>query len=561
MNTLGKIISELHRFKGRVSLSLFFVLLTILAGVGLIAASGYLITWAALQPPILDMILVLVAVRFFGISRAVFRYTERLFSHDLTFRILQKLRVSFYNAVEPVLPAKAIRYRSGDLLSRFSDDVDQLQEFYLRVLSPSFSALFFILLTTVITVKFSLILSAAILLLMLINVFVIPFLIRKKAGDITDHLADEISDLSQFMNDHVLGASDLLHSGGHNHWMKEGEKAIQNISDIQKRRSNAFSLESGFYTAVSHASLPASFMILLPLVLSGQLNGLLMVALVLGIFTAFEAFEQIGNAVQHAYETRESAERLDAITSAKADEKPKKLTAVFKPQDASISMVNVSFGYNKDRVLSHFDLEIGEGEHVLLTGPSGSGKSTIAHLLVKWFEPDDGDILIGGQSICMADGASVRKFISVVGQHTRLFNTSLRNNLLIANPNATDRDLIEALTSVRFDDAFAKLPNGLDTQVGELGLRLSGGERQRVAIARALLKDTPIWILDEPLSNLGRAMADEISESVAELTKDKTVLHITHDMNSLKMADRFYAMSGGKVYTRTLLLSAQMAQT
>ena len=548
MNTLKNIISELHRFKGRVNLSLFFSLLTILTGVGLIAASGYLITWAALQPPILDMILILVAVRFFGISRAVFRYTERLFSHDLTFRILQKLRVGFYNAVEPVLPAKAIRYRSGDLLSRFSDDVDQLQEFYLRVISPAFSALFFILLTTVVTAWFSLTLSAAILLLMVINVFAIPFLIRKKAGDITDHLADDFAGLSQFMNDHVQGASDLLHSGSHKNWMTEGEIAIENISDIQKRRTKAFSLESGFYTAVSHASLPASFLILLPLVLSGELSGLLMVAVVLGVFTAFEAFEPIGNAVQHAYETRESAERLDDITSVKADEKPKKLTTVFKPQDASISMMNVSFSYNKDRVLRHIDLVIGAGEHVLLTGPSGSGKSTISHLLVKWFEPDDGDILIGDQSIRMADGASVRKFISVVGQHTRLFNTSLRNNLLIANPDATDRDLIEALTAVRFDDAFAKLPNGLDTQVGELGLRLSGGERQRVAIARALLKDTPIWILDEPLSNLGRVMADDISEAIAELTKHKTVLHITHDKSRLNMADRFYAMSDGKIW-------------
>ena len=171
MKALTDIFGELFKLKKRVAASLILGIFTITAGVGLLAASGYLITWAALRPPILDLILVLVAVRFFGISRAAFRYAERLFSHDLTFRILKNLRVRFYEKIEPLLPAKAIQYRSADLLSRFSDDVDQLQEFYLKTVRPAITGLFFIVLTTIVTSLFSPLLAITVFTLMVLNHF------------------------------------------------------------------------------------------------------------------------------------------------------------------------------------------------------------------------------------------------------------------------------------------------------------------------------------------------------------------------------------------------------
>ena len=550
MSALKQAISAFFEFKWRITSSLLFAALTILAGTGLIAASGYLITWAALKPPILDMILVLVAVRFFGISRAAFRYVERLISHDLTFRILKKLRVEFYKAVEPVLPEKAIRFRSGDLLSRFSDDVDRLQELYLKVLSPIITAALFILMTVAVTAYFSITLATAVFVLMMLNAAIMPFLVRMKAGKTADTLSSGYSDLSHFMKDHVQGASDLLLSGSREEWIKKGEEQINRISAVQNKRSGAFSMESGLFTLVSHASIPVSFLILLPMVLEGELSGLMMAAIVLGLFTVFEALEPVGNAVQHAKESAEAAERLYEFSIEKPERKPNKISALFTPEDSSILMLNVSFGYNIVSVLKNVDLEIRPGEHVILKGASGSGKSTIAHLLVKWFEPWEGQIFIGNRPVSFVDGDEVRKYISVVGQHTRLFNTTLRNNLRIAKPDANDRELMELLEKVQFGPAFEKLPRGLDTQVGELGLRLSGGERQRVAIARALLKNTPIWILDEPLSSLGRTMADEILQSIKELTADKTVLHITHQTGSLKLADRVYEMVDGELFDK-----------
>ena len=550
MNELKEILFEFTRFKGRVLLSLILGVMTVAAGVGLIAASGYLISWAALRPPVLDLILVLVAVRFFGISRAAFRYAERLFSHDLTFRILKNLRVHFYQKVEPLLPAKAIRFKSADLLARFSDDVDQLQEFYLKTVSPTLIALFFISVTAIVLSIYSVTLSLIVFILMIVNAAFMPFLVRYRAGQTAHELSLSGARLGQHMSDHIRGSADLMFSGNYSGWMKRGEEIIDALCEVQKKRARAFSMESGLFTLLSHASIPVSFLILLPLVVDGTISGLVMAAVILGLFSVFESLEPMGNALQHFYESKEAANRLNEVTRDAGHGSDELKISEFNPKHYSVCFENVFFGYNSSAVLNGFSLEIQQGQHVILKGASGCGKSTAAHLLVKWFEPWQGKIMIGDLNIGDFSGKEVRKKISVVSQNTRLFNTSLRNNLKIARPDATDEDLAMSLESVGFSEALQRLPEGLSTQVGELGLRLSGGERQRVSLARALLKDAPIWILDEPLSSLDRQMADEIMLTLHELIKEKTVLHITHQNVGSIQADKIYLMQEGDVWGR-----------
>jgi len=554
MRILSEVLQELFGLKKRVLLSLILGIFTVITGVGLLAASGYLISWAALRPPILDLILVLVAVRFFGISRAAFRYAERLFSHDLTFRILKNLRIHFYEKIEPMLPGKAIKYRSADLLSRFSDDVDQLQEFYLKTVAPVITAIFFIVLTTGLTAWYSVTLGATVFILMILNSVMMPVFIRYKAGQSAEKLSAGNARLSQFMNDHIRGATDQLFSGHHQKWINSGEEIIDDLAGIQQKRAGAFGLESGLFTLLSHISLPVSFILLLPLILNGTISGLVMTAIILGLFSVFEALEPMGSALQHFYESKEAAGRLREITFESETDVEQSRGVDFAPKQFSITFKNVHFGYGKVPVLEALNLKIQDGEHVLLKGASGCGKSTMAHLLVKWFEPWEGEIRIGDQSINEYRGREVRRYITVVGQHTRLFNTSLRNNLKIAKPDATDDELVEALNRVGFSETLKILPDGLSTQVGELGLRLSGGERQRVSLARAILKDAPIWILDEPLSSLDREMADEIMHTLQDLIESKTVLHITHQNSRYFTADKVYQMRDGTVYEETAQL-------
>lgn len=554
MKDLSDVLQELFNLKKRASLSLILGIFTIVTGVGLLAASGYLISWAALRPPILDLILVLVAVRFFGISRAAFRYVERLFSHDLTFRILKNLRVRFYEKIEPQLPSKAIQYRSADLLSRFSDDVDQLQEFYLNTVSPVVIALFFIVFTTVVTSWYSPFLGLTVFVLMILNAFLMPIFVRYKAGKSAEEISAANAEMSQFMHDHIQGATDQLFSGYHKKWITGGEDIIDNLAEIQQKKAGAFGLESGLFTFISHISLPLSFILLLPLILNGTISGLVMAALVLGIFSVFEALEPMGSALHHFYESKDAAGRLREITSTSGTDIKQKKRNDFAPEEFSITFSDVDFGYGDNTVLKRLNFKIQEAEHVLLKRASGCGKSTVAHLLVKWFEPWKGDIKIGDESIVEFNVRDVRQYITVVGQHTRLFNTSLRNNLKIARPESTDDELVEALNRVGFSEVLQTLPDGLSTQVGELGLRLSGGERQRVSLARALLKDAPIWILDESLSSLDREMVDEIMQTLRNLIDRITVLHITHQNSKYFFADKVYQMKDGAVYRDTALL-------
>jgi len=547
VKALTDIFGELLKLKKRVAVSLFLGILTVTAGVGLLAASGYLITWAALRPPILDLILVLVAVRFFGISRAAFRYAERLFSHDLTFRILKNLRVRFYEKIEPLLPAKAIQYRSADLLSRFSDDVDQLQEFYLKTVGPVITGVFFITLTAILTSIYSTRLAVTVFALMMLNSLLMPVFIRHRAGRSAEELSAGNAALSQYMNDHIQGATDRLFSGHHQEWISRGESLVDEQAAIQQKRAGALSLESGLFTFLSHISLPVTFLLLLPLILNGTISGLVMTAIVLGVFSVFEALEPMGRALQHFYESKEAAGRLKEITTDYESNSKGKKRSDFEPGDFSVTFRDVQFGYAEEPVINGLNLKINPGEHVLLKGPSGCGKSTLAHLLVQWFEPEKGEIRIGNLNINEFNPQVVRQYIAVVGQHTRLFNTTLRNNLKIAAPDATDDELAEALNRAGFSDTLRKLPEGLSTQVGELGLRLSGGERQRVSLARALLKDSPVWILDEPMSSLDREMADGIMQTLQTLIKTRTVLHITHQNSRYYNANRVYRMTDGAV--------------
>ena len=400
-------------------------------------------------------------------------------------------------------------------------------------------------------------------LLMMINAVVMPVMIRYKAGFTSQELSNHKAELSLYLNDHIRGATDLLYSGHYEHWLQKGEKIIDQISDVQRKRAAAFSMESGFFTLFSHMSIPLTLALLLPYVFAGNMSVLLLTAMVLGIFAVFEALEPMGNALQHFYETRQSAQRVDELSSNREELPQLKNRPVkpFQPQDTSITFNNVTFGYNNRPVIKEVNLTLKSGEYGLLRGPSGCGKSTILHLLVKWFEPWSGEILMGGQSISTAREEEVRQYLSVVSQHTRLFNTSLRNNLKIARSNAADSELMDLLEKVNFLDAFNKLPDGLDTQVGELGLRLSGGERQRIALARALLKNAPIWLLDEPLSNIGVKMSQEIMQTLRQISKGRTVLHITHRSSELFQADRIFEMYDGEINEKITTLDDAPVET
>jgi ABC-type multidrug transport system fused ATPase/permease subunit len=214
----------------------------------------------------------------------------------------------------------------------------------------------------------------------------------------------------------------------------------------------------------------------------------------------------------------------------------------------AIELDDVSFSYITDvPVLDHLTLRIAAGEHVALVGASGSGKTTIANLVMRFIEPDSGRLSVGGRDTAVTDEDVTRRDVALVAQSTFLFTGTLRENLQVANPDATDEQLLVALADANLAEFVAALPQGLDTEVGERGLAVSGGQAQRIAIARAFLKDSPILVLDEPTSNVDLSSEAAILASIDRLAEGRTVLQVAHRLNTVRGADRIVVLDNGRI--------------
>lgn len=533
MRPLRSILSQWRSLRYPMLGVLGLSALVVFCGVGLMAASGALISWAALRPPILDMILLIVAVRFFGIARAAFRYAQRLVSHVVTLKILEKTRVVFYRKIAPLVPSRRHQAGSGDMLSRFANDVDRLQDLFLRVLLPFSVGILVLSVSVVLLWSVSVILSMAVAGLFLAQLVIVPVLLRMSNKDTAAEILAAHGRWHQYLADLILGNADILQFGARGSYRSVGLGMLKERETLRKRLVRSKHLEQFAYTLISQCSLVVSLVILAPLVVSGELNGILLAAVILGILTAFEAFQGSGEILEYLVESGEAASRLSEVCPSRSwDERvavrPVSGPALDPARRYSVRFDQVSFAYGQKNVLEDLSFEIQPGECLYVRGPSGVGKSTIAHLLLKWYEPDQGKIYLGQQDISILAGEDVRACLSVVSQHTRLFNTTLEQNLLIAKKDATDKELSSALAMVKLDAWVERLPGGIKSEVGETGMRLSGGERQRLAIARALLKNAPLWILDEPDASLDGWTARELRALLDEHLNGRTVLYITH---------------------------------
>jgi len=280
----------------------------------------------------------------------------------------------------------------------------------------------------------------------------------------------------------------------------------------------------------------------------GSFGGPGLALVVLAVMASFEAVAPLPVAFQYLGRTRESGRRIMEVVSTKSPVVFPGETAA-DPLQFSIHFENVSFRYldSHPPVLDQINLQIAPGERVAVLGETGCGKTTLINLLARFWEPDSGRILIGGQGVENYREDDLRRFISIVSQQAHIFSTSLRKNLLLTRPEASDQDLRQALSAVQMLDFVDDLPDGLDTWVGEGGRLLSGGQTKRLAVARAFLHDGPIWILDEPTEGLDRTTEMQVLESILDHARDKTVIIITHRPLGLEKMDRIVWIEDGSI--------------
>ena len=520
------------------------------AGIALVATSGYLISHAAQRPPILALGVVIVMVRFFAISRAVLRYLERLAGHDAALRVLGSLRAQLFARLEPLVPGGLSGVRTGDLLSRFVADVDELQELWLRVLGPFAVAVLAgvgsVVAAALISPPAALPLAAA----LAVGAIVVPALGTLAARRAASREAPAQAELAAELVEALRLAPELAAFGAADLAAARIAAADRVLSRHRRRTALTIAAAEGCTTALAGLATVAVLLVAIPAVVADAMPGVLLGALALLALASFEAVRPLPAAAAELSRTQAAARRVLELTDREPPVRDPDAPAGRTPT-GRLELRDVAARYGDDQpwVLDGVDLALAPGEVVALVGESGTGKSTLAHLAVRFRDPDRGAVLLDGCDLRRLDQESVRREVVLAGQEAHLFATSIRENLRIGRPGADDDELRDALTRAHVDDFVARLPDGLDTMVGEDGAHVSGGQRQRLALARALLARPRFLILDEPDAHLDDEVADVLVPELVEAAREAGlgVLVITHRRSAAGAADRIVELGGGRL--------------
>ena len=527
------------------------------------ATSAYIISAAALQPPIAALQVAIVGVRFFGLSRGVFRYLERYVSHDLTFRLLAKLRVWFYEALEPLAPAVLISQHSGDLLGRMTADIESLENFFVRAVAPPLTAILVTGLMTACMGSFHPSLAVVLWIFLMLAGIGIPVLIHQMGKVPGADLVTARSKLNTLLVDGVQGMPDLKVFGGEAKIAKKVDRLSQSLGRAQKKMAWIGGLQNAMVNLFANLGGWSILILAIPLVTNGKMDGVYLGLALCSAIASFEAISPLPAAAQYLESNFEAARRLfDLIDSQPEVEEVADPVPI--PDKFELHLRHVYFRYASSPyplshnpsaginplALSDVSLSLAEGKRLAIVGPSGAGKSSFLQLLLRFWEYQEGEITLGKQDIRRLRPEELRQYIGVVPQKTHLFNATVRENLLIAKPEAKEAEIIRAAEKAQMHKFIQTLPDGYNTWIGEQGLRLSAGQRQRLAIARALLKDSPLLMLDEPTAHLDPVTEHAILHTICQLMEGRTTLLITHRLVGMEAMDEILVFDRGSISER-----------
>ncbi len=531
-----------------VALSLLCSTLTIGGSVALMGTSAWMISTAALHTSIAALGVSIVGVRFFGISRGVFRYLERLLSHNVTFCLLAGMRVWFYERLESLAPANLIESRGGDILARIVGDIEVLENFYIRVVTPPVTAFIVAVMTCGYLSFYDFGISLVLSVFFLVAGIVLPVISQFFSAGLGREVIRNRAGLYVHIVDGIQGMAELVAFGKTGGQLNKIAAGSKDYGNIQCRLGNLTGIFSGLGILITNLGMLSVLVIAISKVNSAQIDGVMLASIVLLSMASFEALIPLSFSAQMWNSSREAASRLFEIAdmeSAVRDD----IKYQIEKNRLSVRFSNVSFIYpgHTEQALKNITFDLRQGNSIAIVGPSGAGKSTLASLLFRFRDYCHGEILLGEHSIKEYSQYEVRKLFTVAGQNSYFFNTTIRQNLLLGRPYASQDEIEDAARKVKIHDFIKGLPMGYDTFMGEDGVRLSGGQRQRLALARALLKEAPIMILDEPTANLDTLTEKDVLETIFALIKEKTAILITHRIVGLENVDEILVMNHGQI--------------
>lgn len=551
-DALARVRGMAGALRGQLVLALVLGSLGLGAAVGLMAVSGWLISRASEQPPVLYLMVAVTATRAFGIGRAVFRYAERLVSHDAVLRMLAELRVVVYRRLERIAPAGLRRTRRGDLLSRLVADVDALQDYWLRWLLPAGVAVTVGAGAVGFTVWLLPEAGAVLAVGLLVAGVAVPLISGTFARRAERQLAPARGTLATRVVDLLGGTAELTVAGALKGRLDTAREADRQLTRIASRTAAATALGAGLSALACGLTVVSAAFVGVQAVREGRLDGVSLAVVVLTPLAAFEAVTGLPLAVQYRQRVKRSAERVYEVLDAPVPvhEPERAATPPGTPFPLEVRGLRARYAGQERDALDGFDLTLDAGRRIAVVGTSGSGKTTLAQVLLRFLDAGEGTYTIGGVAAAALDGDAVRRFVGLCAQDAHLFDSSVRENLRLARTEATEDELRQALAKARLLEWVDVLPDGLDTLVGEHGAQLSGGQRQRLALARALLADFPVLVLDEPAEHLDLATADALTADLLTATEGRTTLLITHRLQGLDAVDEIVVLEAGRTVQR-----------
>lgn len=547
---VGRLVRFLRPFAGQVVISIFLGIAAIATGLGLLGTAAYLIAQAALHPSIAELHIAIVGVRFFGLARSVIRYLERWVSHGVNLRLLGQLQRWLYRTLVPLLPARHALLPSGDVLQRAIADLENLENFYVRFISP----LLVMMVTTVGVVWFSGLLSSAFWPWVAVGLVgaggLTPLLVYTLQNKPTLRQVEMGAALNTRMVEFIQGMEDYLLYGQEEDILGQIERLESTYHHLQRRRAHYRGLGNGLSQVWIGMTVWLVLWLGIDPVARGQFSGVLLVVLVAVALASGEAVSALLQGAQNLPLALHSARRLlelEGLMSQVAEGGEVKPNSVTGAPD--ILVRDLSFRYAPDAplVLDRINLSIPFGRHIGLLGPSGAGKSTLVQLLLRFWAVEQGEIYLGGVPLAAWDEDALHQMFMVLEQRPHIFSDTLHGNLSMVAPQADESRLWWALEQVELAEWARRLPERLNTWVGNLGLQLSGGERQRLALARVFLSEAPIIILDEPTVHLDWTQAIRISARLMAWAEKRTLIWITHLPYGLERLDEIVVLRQGQI--------------
>jgi len=546
----GRAIVELLKmvapWRGRLLATFFFGISRVAAFIGVGVLSGLTVAAIKVGAP---YGMLLLALALIAPSAGILHWLESWIAHDMAFRLLAEMRIALFNQLDRLAPAYLLRRRTGDLVAAATQDVEMVEYFFAHTIAPAFVAILIPALVLATLVAFGWPMASA-LAPFLALVALSPFLMRRRIDTLGSRAREALGDLNAQAVDSIQGLGEIV-------TFQQAERRREAFM-AQTRRHHRMRLP--FFrdltlqmTLLETATGLGGLAVVVTgalLVASGDLESGLLPLLTLLAMAAFLPVSEIANVGRQLADTLGATRRLYAIHN---EEVPVRdgagNTEAEIPGAPALEMREVSFSYlgGNRRALNEVSFRIEGGQTVALVGPSGAGKTTIAHLLLRFWDPDVGIVAMHGHDLKDVRLEELRRRIALVAQDTYLFNDSLAANILMARPEAGADDLARAVERAALAEFVATLPQGLETPVGERGMRLSGGQRQRVAIARAFLKDAPVLIFDEATSHLDAVSESEVRRALDDLMSERTTVVIAHRLSTVRNADQIIVLEDGRV--------------